>query len=134
MKSIYEVDPNFAVERDIDKQDVAFCDCLNAPFQVHGLLYEGGKFRRMPEQAALSVNDGVHWLHTNTAGGRVRFRTNSSYVAIAAKMDGIGKMPHFALTGSAGFDLYTDDGIHPTDFGFHAMAKAVGEKIRQILE
>ncbi len=110
MKSIYEVDPNFAVERDINKPDVVFYNCLNEPFQVCGLLYEGEKFRRMPENVARSVNDGVLWLHTNTAGGRVRFRTNSPYVAIAAKMDGIGKMPHFALTGSAGFDLYTDDG------------------------
>lgn len=45
-------------------------------------------------------------LHSNTAGGRVRFVTDSAYVAIAAKMENIGKMPHFALTGSAGFDMY----------------------------
>ena len=51
----------------------------------------------------------MHRLHANTAGGRVRFVTDSSYIAIQAKMDGLGKMPHFAFTGSIGFDMYADN-------------------------
>jgi len=36
--------------------------------------------------------------------------TDSPYVAISAEMDGLGKMPHFPLTGSIGFDMYFDSG------------------------
>jgi DNA repair protein RadA/Sms len=66
------------------------------------VFYVDGVFRRLPTQVAKSVNEGVDQLHVHTAGGRVRFKTNSPYVAIHAKMPAIGKMPHFALTGSAG--------------------------------
>lgn len=61
----------------------------------------------MPEAVAKTVSPGVYALHTNTAGGRVRFATNSPRIHIRAKLDNPGKMPHFALTGSCGFDLYT---------------------------
>jgi hypothetical protein len=61
----------------------------------------------MPEQIAKSISPNIDRLHIHTAGGRVKFITNSRYVAIKAVMPVIGKMPHFALTGSAGFDLYT---------------------------
>lgn len=63
----------------------------------------------MPESVAKNVSEGVYTLHSNTAGGRVRFVTDSTYIAIHTKMDGLGKMPHFALTGSIGFDLYVDN-------------------------
>ena len=54
-------------------------------------------------------NEGVAALYLNTAGGRVRFSTNSPYVAIHAEMPAMGKMAHFSLTGSCGFDLYIDE-------------------------
>ena len=75
-------------------------------FQLYGVFREGDKYRRMPEAVAKTVSEKVHFLHTNTAGGRLRFRTDSPYVAIQAKMDHIGRMPHFSLTGTASFDLY----------------------------
>ena len=77
--------------------------------KVYGVFKENGKYRRMPEGVAKSVSEGVYALHSNTAGGRVKFVTDSPYIAIHAKMDGLGKMPHFALTGSIGFDLYIDN-------------------------
>ena len=51
-------------------------------------------------------------LRKNTASGRVRFATDSSYIAIHAVMDNIEVMPHFPLAGSAGFDMFikTDGG------------------------
>lgn len=110
MKSIYDVDKNFFVASEIGKPDVTFYNIQAQPFQVYGVFYREGKFRRLPESVAAATSSSVHALHANTAGGRVRFRTNSPYVAISAKMENIYKMPHFALTGSAGFDLYSDDG------------------------
>lgn len=109
MKSITDVDKNFKVETKIERDNIAFYNPQNTPFEIYGVFYENGKFRRMPQAVGESVNEGVSVLYTNTAGGRIRFKTNSSYVAIVAKMDGLGKMPHFAFTGSIGFDLYVGD-------------------------
>lgn len=106
MKDISKLDVNFKVETNINKTDVEFFNVRSAPFQVCGLMYEKGKFRRMPEAVAKEVNDGVYGLHTHTAGGRLRFKTDSAYVAIHAKMSNISKMAHMAFSGSIGFDLY----------------------------
>ncbi|MBQ7343446.1 MAG: SGNH/GDSL hydrolase family protein [Clostridia bacterium] len=108
MSNIANIDKNFKIDTKIDKTDIKFYDVRNAPFGVHGVFYEEGKFRRMPMEVARAVSPGVYSLHANTAGGRVRFRTNSSYVAINVKMANVGKMSHFALCGSSGFDLYVD--------------------------
>lgn len=106
MKNISETDTNFKVETQIERENLQFRDAGTAPFRIYGLLRENGRFCRIPEVTAENVSEGVHELYANTAGGRVRFVTDSPYVAISAQMDGIGKMPHFPLTGSAGFDLY----------------------------
>lgn len=109
MFDISKVDSNFGIETKIDKKDIIFYKIDDAPFKVYGVFKENGKYRRMPENVARQVSDGVYVLHTNTAGGRVRFVTDSPYIAIYAKMDGLGKMAHFPLTGSIGFDLYADN-------------------------
>lgn len=101
-----QIDRNFAVKTNIGKSDIRFYNVLEPPFCIHGVFYENGKFRRMPERVANNVSEGVRALHTHTAGGRIRFRTDSPYVAIHVKMSEVGRMPHFALCGSAGFDLY----------------------------
>ncbi len=103
---ISQVDKNFKIKTDLNKTDIKFYNVKNPPFEVAGVFYESGTFRRIPESVAKATNEGVLVLHTNTAGGRIRFRTDSSYVAISAKISGLGKMPHFAFTGSIGFDLY----------------------------
>lgn len=101
------IDPNFSVRPDHEKEGRVYYDIEKAPFSVHGVFHANGKYRRMPEQIAKNVSAGVYQLHTNTAGGRVRFATNSPFVAIHAELENVGKMPHFALTGSIGFDLHT---------------------------
>ncbi len=109
MKNFTEIDSNFKVETKLNLTDVKFYNALSDPFKIHGLIMENGKFRRMPEEIAKSVSEGVYGLHANTAGGRVRFITNSPYVAIHAKMSGVLKMPGFALSGSIGFDMYVKE-------------------------
>ena len=109
MFDISKIDSNFKIETKIDKDDIKFFDIDEAPFKVYGVFRENGKYRRMPEDVAKTVNRGVHTLHANTAGGRVRFVTDSPYIAIHAEMGTLGKMSHFALTGSVGFDLYVNN-------------------------
>lgn len=109
MKNISEIDANFKVETKINKPDIKFYDISEDPFQIYGVFWENGKYRRMPASVAQSVSERVFALHSNTAGGRVRFKTDSPYVAIHAVMPSISRMAHFALTGSAGFDLYSTE-------------------------
>lgn len=114
---IGEIDRNLKVPTELEEKDIQFHSVLKAPFRVYGVFYENGMFRRLPEAFARSYlpadfdgtygeGQGVHRLHGNTAGGRVRFSTDSPYVAISVKFGKPGRMAHFALTGSEGFDLY----------------------------
>lgn len=109
MSDIQKIDKNFLVETKIHKDDIKFYNADEAPFKIYGVFRENGKYRRMPENMAKEVSEGVTKLHSNTSGGRVRFVTDSSYVAINTEMENLGKMPHFAFTGAIGFDLYVDN-------------------------
>lgn len=108
MDQISKIDRNFEIKTSLELNDVHFFSALEEPFSLHGVFYEDGRFRRIPEKVAGEVSSSVLRLHTHTAGGRIRFKTDSSYIAIKSVMPQIGKMSHFALTGSAGFDLYAD--------------------------
>ncbi len=108
MANIAEIDKNFKIATQIEKDDIKFYDVREEPFKVYGVFYENG-FRRMPEAVAKSVSDGVNWLHAMCAGGRVRFKTDSPYIVINAKLSRVSKMSHFAFTGSIGFDMYIDE-------------------------
>ncbi len=105
-KNISDIDQNFKVEAQVKREGMSFYNIDNAPFKIYGIFREGHKYRRIPEDVAMKVSEGVHVLHANTAGGRVRFKTDSKSISIITKMENIDKMPHFALTGSSGFDLY----------------------------
>jgi len=107
---ITDIDVNLKVETEIQKEGIKFLNCTTPPFKIYGVFRENGRFRRIPEKVAESVSDGVLFLHTDTAGGRIRFKTNSPYVAIICDNGKrIRRMSHFAFTGSAGLDLYADN-------------------------
>lgn len=108
MSNIAAIDPNFNVSDAFGRDDVVMRNCREEPFTVHGLFYRDGKFRRLPEEVAERVSPGVHRLHAHTAGGRVRFVTDSPFVAISAEMPFLSRFSHMPLTGAAGFDLYAD--------------------------
>lgn len=110
MINIADIDPNFKVDEKIDRQNITFYDIKQQPFGIYGVFYENGKFRRLPETVAQTVSNSVYKLHSHTAGGRVRFKTDSACIAIHADMPSVRKMPHFALTGSIGLDMYIRDG------------------------
>ena len=109
MSDISKIDKNFEVGKTVNREGIKFYNSLEEPFSIHGLMYTDGVFHRMPKDIAERVSEGVRGLNYHTAGGRVRFRTNSSYVAISALYGSVGKMPHFAFSGSVGFDLYVNN-------------------------
>lgn len=110
-----EVDRNMIIETSIEEPDIRFHDVRQAPFNIYGFFDPYGQpyFRRLPADVAEATNPGVVKLSKESAGGRVRFSTDSSYVAIKAVMPILGRNSHTPLEASAGFDLYED---YP-DFG-----------------
>ena len=109
--SIEQIDQNMAIRATISEPDIRFYDVRKPPFDVYGFYnYQTEtKFKRMPDAVAEKVTEGVKMLNYATAGGRVRFSTDSQYVAIRAIMPHIEHMSHFAMTGSSSFDLFIDD-------------------------
>ncbi len=105
---IDEIDKNLKVETDIQEPDLVWLNVRQAPFMISGIFYdeEQGCFVRLPQKIADRVSEGVADLNHHTAGGRVRFRTNSSCIAIKAVMATEYLMSHITLIGQSGFDLY----------------------------
>ena len=99
MGKIEEIDRNFKVAATVVKDGLAFYNVEQPPFSVHGVFREGDRFRRLPETVAKATSEGVTFLHSNTAGGRVRFRTNSQRVAIRAEMPVVQHMGSFTTDG-----------------------------------
>ena len=114
MNRISQIDLNFQVPDYVEKADLCYYDIRQEPFAVHGVFYEDGCFRRIPKALGESLGVGIEYLHTNTSGGRVRFVTDSSYVAIHAELCKIDRMSHMPMTGSFGLDLYADGEYYGT--------------------
>lgn len=107
---ISKIDSNFSVKCESDKTDAVWHDVRKEPFKIYG-LYEPETqvpFIRMPQSVAETVNEGVEHLAFYTAGGRVRFKTDSPYIAITSQMALTDKMSHMTLCGKAGFDAYIE--------------------------
>jgi len=99
-----------SVATNLKESDIVFYDTKCDPFKVYGLYKyrELDVCRRLPEDVANATSKGVAELALDTAGGRIRFSTDSEYVAINVTMPFVSHLPHMPLTGSAGFDLYLD--------------------------
>lgn len=115
---ISTVDANFLQGSAIDPAAFSWRRITEAPFSIHGLaVAEGDMFARLPVDLAKRISDGVNWLNVHTAGGRVRFATNASRIAIRALTRYTGSMSHMPLSGSHGVDVYKNGkfitGIRP---------------------
>ena len=105
MSDISQIDKNFEVKT-ASGDGMFYFSCLEKPFSVHGVIQGENSFVRLPTTVAASVSRNVEGLNYCTAGGRVRFVTDSPKINVRVKLNRVGKMPHFALTGSIGCDLY----------------------------
>ena len=113
---ISKVDANFLAGTTISKDDLVWFSILDHPISIHGLAVAGdGRFWRLPAPLIDEVNEGVSFLGRHTAGGRIRFRTNSPFIAYRAKPLNSGYMSHMPLTGSVGTDIFIN-GVSATTF------------------
>ena len=70
-------------------------------------------FRRMPAHVAEAANERARLMHTNPAGARIRFVTDSSFVAVGAVYPPMGDSEARGAGARSGagafcFDLYVD--------------------------
>ena len=87
----------------------AVLDYLTLP----GREFSAGVLAFSPDGAAhfadckvlFNLNAGVRGLEGHTAGGRIRFKTDSPFIALKAEY-WLNNMPHMPLSGSSGFDIY----------------------------
>lgn len=105
---------NNATLSTVDNTEVLFYDIKNEPFELFGFCESDDDlfFRRVPNSIASSTSSGVEKLSKEPTGGRVRFSTNSPYIAIRVKFHGVMRTHNLPLLSTAGFDLYID-----TEFG-----------------
>lgn len=114
-----ELKPGF-FSGEIPSEGISWRDAAEECFQIYGLysplIYDRGeepaRYQRLPDEVAAEIGGAIQErLYKHTAGGRVRFRTNSRYVAIRAYWDVLTESPHIPSSGTSGFDLYlTEDG------------------------
>lgn len=106
---IRNIDKNFIIEK-ITENNITFYDANDDRFSLHGgyYSYEDKKYRRLDKELARKVNDGVFVLAEHTSGIRVRFSTNSPFIAIRASLSKVIPMQHMPLTGQASFGLVVD--------------------------
>jgi len=109
MKDISNIDKNLVVKTAVD--GLVYYNATNEPFSIHGLILPSEEvpfYTRIPNNIAKSVSEGVYNLNSSTAGGRIKFKTDSKTIAIKVKLSKISWSSHFTLCGSTGFDLYAN--------------------------
>lgn len=105
---IPSLDPSFLSQSNLGRSELVWHAPDSAPFVICGLVQTAPNvWRRMPEEIAQATSASVVGLNRHTAGGRIRFATDSPYVAVRATPLNVGGMDHMAMTGIAGCDVYS---------------------------
>lgn len=130
MARLIDFDENFKSDQNIPADTVIY-NIKEGEFKIYGLYNpkEGSQFRRVPCDVAQNTSRGVYYNHTHTAGGRVRFKTDSSYIVLKAIFPTLCIMPHMAVTGSTSFDIYADNHYYKT---FVPPIKYVDDEIKGV--
>ncbi len=98
------------VSSSLKEKDIAWFDAAKDPFRVYGVFVpdrEQPYYYRVPEYVGKKISPVFSMLAHHTAGGRVRFATDSPYIAVhAEEWEGIPRT-NLTLTFSNGFDVYS---------------------------
>lgn len=119
MSDITKIDPNFKAAPALAGGTYVNID--NPPFRVYGVGKDEKGYYRMDPAVAARVNDGVNVLNRHTAGGVIKFRTNSPTLSLRAeKPIEAGLMMHFTAIGTAGFNAYCGEHLLGSFFPYAA--------------
>ena len=112
---IAKIDKNLALNNTVVKDGKSFYTIPNAKFDLYGVFYDEAqnRFLRLDGEVAERVSAGVKGLNAHTAGGRLRFRTNSKSFAIRVTYPAFYIMSHMPISAQAGFTLLCEDNAQP---------------------
>lgn len=81
-----------------------------APIQLAGFAWfdTDEAYRRMPLAPREPLPAAVDQLANATAGGQIRFITDSTLVAVRVQLAGVANMTHMPATGQCGCDVYLE--------------------------
>jgi len=110
MDGITEID-KYMQAKATDADGLMWLEPGDAPLQLLGFNWFAADraFRRLPLRPHCSIPAAVDYLAWCTAGGQLRFRTDSGRVVIRAELRQPSDMFHMPQTGQSGFDLYVGD-------------------------
>lgn len=100
------------------EQGICWRDASESCFKIYGLIQESiyaneeAVYERLPQEIAVqAVSQEMPYLARATVGGRLRFKTDSGYIALRCYWDELYEVPHMTAGGTSGFDLYlTENG------------------------
>ena len=107
---ISELDKNFSHPTKIEREGLEFIPATDHRFSLHGVICDQDGFCRMPRNVAESVSASVAALSLHTAGGRIRFVTDSPYIALRVRLNSVSHFSHMPYTGVSGIDMYIKRG------------------------
>ena len=74
--------------------DTVFIDIKKDPFDIYGLYDPKTAFVRTPKDVAEATNETVAQIYRQTAGGRIRFTTDSPFIELRYKVPVLNNMYH----------------------------------------
>jgi len=106
-----KLDPNMTLQKAED-DGIIWLDPRKEPFKLSGFdwIQDDDVYRRLPVRPDWEIRDAVDQLANHTAGGQIRFRSNSKKILIRVELREKSGMYHMPATGQSGFDMYIKDG------------------------
>ena len=94
----------------VNELEINWYNALQEPFTLYGFCQTDDelKFRRVPAEVAKNTSPSIEKLGKESSGGRVRFSTNSPFIALRVKFQRVDRTRNQTLQFTAGFDLYID--------------------------
>lgn len=106
-----KLDPNMALKK-ADADGIVWFDPREEPLELTGFewINENAVYRRLPLNPDWEIREAVNQLANHTAGGQIRFNSDSKRVLIKVELREKSGMYHMPATGQSGFDLYIEEG------------------------
>lgn len=107
VKDASTIDKNFFIPKEVIREGLVYHNAEE--LDVYGVKLIDGVYRRMEYSEAKKVSENVALISLECAGGRVRFVTDSPYIAIYVKYRSVAKVPNYSNSATLGFDLYSKE-------------------------
>lgn len=104
---IAKIDRNFAVN-DVHEENGGYQSIDQPPFAIYGVMKDEKGYCRVPAEVARRTSEGVEMLNRHTAGGIIRFATDSPSITLKAENPiNVSIMSHMTVAGVCGFEVFS---------------------------